>query len=208
MVCYLDDVVVYSKTYEEHVEHVEIILKRLEKVGLRLNSSKCKLFMREITFLGMNISENGIRTNQEKTRAISEWPRPRNLKELRSFLGVGSYYRKFIKGYSTLVSPLTLLTKSGEGKGRISKRRSRRINLEWNDECEVAMKSLKSKIIEAPVLSLPKYGFPFILETDASDVGLGAVLSQRIDGKLRTIAFASRTLSTGEKNKANTLQKN
>ena len=113
MVCYLDDVVVYSKTYEEHVEHVEIILKRLEKVGLRLNSSKCKLFMREITFLGMNISENGIRTNQEKTRAISEWPRPRNLKELRSFLGVGSYYRKFIKGYSTLVSPLTLLTKSG-----------------------------------------------------------------------------------------------
>ena len=151
----------------------------------------------------MNISENGIRTNQEKTRAISEWPRPRNLKELRSFLGVGSYYRKFIKGYSTLVSPLTLLTKSGEGKGRISKRRSRRINLEWNDECEVAMKSLKSKIIEAPVLSLPKYGFPFILETDASDVGLGAVLSQRIDGKLRTIAFASRTLSTGEKNKAN-----
>ena len=203
MVCYLDDVVVYSKTYEEHVEHVEIILKRLEKVGLRLNSSKCNLFMKEITFLGMNISENGIRTNQEKTRAISEWPRPRNLKELRSFLGVGSYYRKFIKGYSTLVSPLTLLTKSGEGKGRISKRRSRRINLEWNDECEVAMKSLKSNIIEAPVLSLPKYGFPFILETDASDVGLGAVLSQRIDGKLRTIAFASRTLSTGEKNKAN-----
>ena len=115
MVCYLDDVVVYSKTYEEHVEHVEIILKRLEKVGLRLNSSKCKLFMREITFLVMNISENGIRTNQEKTRAISEWPRPRNLKELRSFLGVGSYYRTFIKGYSTLVSPLTLLTKSGEG---------------------------------------------------------------------------------------------
>ena len=101
------------------------------------------------------------------------------------------------------MSPLTLLTKSGEGKGRISKRRSRRINLEWNEECEVAMKSLKSKIIEAPVLSLPKYWFPFILETDASDVGLGAVLSQRIDGKLRTIAFASRTLSTGEKNKAN-----
>ena len=91
-------------------------MKRLEKVGLWLNSSKCKLFMREITFLGMNISENGIRTNQEKTRAISEWPRPRNLKELRSFLGVGSYYRKFIKGYSTLVSPLTLLTKSGEGR--------------------------------------------------------------------------------------------
>ena len=102
-----------------------------------------------------------------------------------------------------MVAPLTKLTRTGIEEGKVSRRRSKRVGISWNGECEEAMIKLKDRISNAPVLSLPRYGEPFIVETDASNKGLGAVFSQRIDSKLRTIAFASRTLSTGEKNKAN-----
>ena len=138
-----------------------------------------------------------------KTRVIKNWPRPVNLRELRSFLGVGSYYKKFIKGYAEMVEPLTKLTRTGIGEGKMSRRRSKRVVISWNKECEEAMLKLKDEINNAPFLALPRFEEPFIVETDASNKGLGDVLSQRIDGAIRVIAFASRALSTGERVEAN-----
>ena len=154
-------------------------------------------------FLGSTISEEGICTDREKTKAIRGWPKTMNLNELRSLLGIGSYYRKYIKGYAAMVKPLTRLTHSEEGKGKISRRKSKFVVVKWDDECDKAFNELKKGITEAPVLTLAKTGVPFILETDASDKGLGDVLSQRVDGKIKVIAFVSRSLSRGEQNKAN-----
>ena len=203
VVCYLDDILVYSKSWSDHIKHVRVVMGKLAEVGFRLNMKKCKLGLNEVTFLGMNISEKGMGTNVEKTRAIKNWPRPVNLRDLRSFLGVGSYYMKFIKGYAEMVAPLTKLIRTGIEEGKVSRRRSKRVGISWNGECEEAMIKLKDRISNAPVLSLPIYGEPFIVETDASNKGLGAVLSQRIEGKIRVIAFASRALSTGERVEAN-----
>ena len=126
-----------------------------------------------------------------------------HLKELRSLLGIGSYYRKYIKGYAAMVKPLTRLTHSEEGKGKISRRKSKFVMVKWDDKCEKAFNELKKGITEAPVLTLAKTGVPFILETDSSDKGLGTVLSQRVDGTTKVIIFASRSISRGEQNKAN-----
>ena len=105
-----------------------------------------------------------MRTNGEKTRVINNWPRPVNLRELRSFLGVESYYRKFIKGYASMVEPLTKLSRTGIGEGNMSRKRSKRVGISWNKECEEAMLKLKDKISNAAVLALPRFGEAFIYE--------------------------------------------
>ena len=157
VVCYLDDILVYSKSWSDHIKHVRVVMSKLDEVGFRLNMKKCKLGLNEVTFLGMNISEKGMGTNVEKTRAIKKWPRPVNLRELRSFLGVGSYYRKFIKGYAEMDAPLTKLTRTGIEEGKVSRRRIKRVGISWNGECEEEMIKLKDRISNSPVLSLPRY---------------------------------------------------
>ena len=203
VVCYLDDILVYSKTWKEHLGHIEVVMMRLEEAGFQLNTGKCRLFINEIHFLGFKISDKGIGTIPDKIKTIIEWKRPKNLKELRSFLGVGSYYRRFIEGYTKIVHPLLKLTKSEAGVGSISKRMSRRVNIKWDDDCERAMHKIKDKLSSAPILALPRFEEAFILETDASHIGLGAVLSQVIDGERKVIAYASRSLKPGEENQAN-----
>ena len=114
-----------------HLKHVRLVMGKLAGVGFRLNMNKCKLGLNEVIFMGMSVSENGIRMNGDKTRVIKNWQRPVNLRELRSFLGVGSYYRKFIKGYAVMVEPLTKLTRTGIGEGKMSRRRSKRVGISW-----------------------------------------------------------------------------
>ena len=131
VVYYLDDILVFSESWSKHLKHVRLVMDKLAGVGFRLNMNKCKLGLNVVIFLGMSVLENGIRMNGEKTRVIKNWPRPVNLRELRSFLGVGSYYRKFIKGYAAIVEPLTKLTTTGIGEGNMSRRRSKMVGISW-----------------------------------------------------------------------------
>ena len=205
VVCYLDDVLVFSPTVESHIEHLKLVLGKLEGAGLKLNIKKCKFCIEQVVFLGYNISNKGISTIKEKTKAIVEWEKPTNLKELRSFLGVCSYYRRFIKGFAKIVSPLNELNRIDKsvGEKRVSRFRSKKVLIGWNKECDQAMEALKDKLVSAPILGIAKYDRPFTVETDASDRGLGAVLSQEIDGKRVVIAYASKSLNKGERNEAN-----
>ena len=200
LLVYLDDIVVFSKTEEEMLQRLEIAFKKLEEVGLKLEIDKCQFFRRKVKFLGHEVSEEGISTDPEKVRAASEWPRPCTTKELRSFLGFTSYYRKFMKGFAQIAAPLhKLVAISNEGK----KKKNNPIVSQWNEICEDAFNQLREAVSTAPVLGYADYRLPFIVETDASNDGLGAVLSQVQDGKQRVIAYASRGLRGGERNMQN-----
>ena len=117
VVCYLDDVLVFSPTVESHIEHLKLVLGKLEGAGLKLNIKKCTFCIEQVVFLGYNISNKGISTIKEKTKAIVEWEKPKNVKELRSFLGVCSYYRRFIKGFAKIVAPLNELNRIDKSVG-------------------------------------------------------------------------------------------
>lgn len=159
----------------------------LDRAGLKLKPSKCKLLHREVNFLGYLVSAEGVATDTDKVSAVENFPRPKDLKSLRSFLGLTSYYRRFVPRYSTVAQPLYTLTRKDEP-------------FYWSDECEEAFRRLKISLITAPVLAYPLFDRNFLLETDASGAGLGAVLSQCQDDKtIRPIAFASWTLQPHER---------
>ncbi|GFQ68914.1 retrovirus-related Pol polyprotein from transposon opus [Trichonephila clavata] len=152
-----------------------------------LNPDKCNLFRREVSYLGHIISAEGVRTDPRKVAAVKEWSQPRNVHELRSFLGICTYYRGFVKGFSLIARPLHRLTEH-------------RRPFVWTEECEVAFTSLKEALTSAPILSYPDPDKQFILDTDASHANVGAVLSQEIDGQERVIAYWSKCLSKPERN--------
>ena len=185
---YIDDLLVYSKTLSEHLSHLGRVLERLEKAGLKLKASKCHFARKEVQYLGHVLTPDGVKPNPALVRAVERFPLPTNLKGVRRFLGMASYYRKFIPQFSKVAEPLHKLTRKNS-------------DFHWSEECNVAFESLKGKLIEAPVLVYPSFTEPFILETDASIQGLGAVLSQKqLDGRHHPIAFASRALSPTERN--------
>ena len=185
---YLDDVLVMGRTFDEHLSNLREIFMRLSRAGLRLKPSKCKLVRREVEFLGYNVSGGGISADPRKVRAVTEYPRPNDLRALRAFLGLLSYYRRFIPQFSAIAQPLYSLTRKDTP-------------FLWSADCKTAFHQLKGQLTLAPVLAYPQFGKDFLLETDASGVGLGAVLSQKQeDGTIRPIAFASRTLQPHEKN--------
>ena len=158
------------------------------EAGLKLKPSKCKLARCAVEFLGYVVSKGGIATNPTKVAAVSEFSTPSDLKALRAFLGLLSYYRRFIPCFSAIAQPLYNLTRKD-------------MAFNWTTECNKAFNDLKSRLTKAPVLAYPQFGREFLLETDASGVGLGAVLSQTQDGKtIRPITFASRTLQPHERN--------
>jgi len=179
---YLDDVIVYSKTFTEMLENLREVFIRLRRANLKINPKKCSLFSRKVKYLGHIISEKGIATDPEKTSAIESWPVPKNKKQVRSFLGFCSYYRRFVKGFSSQARPLFKLT---ENHARFI----------WTDPCQEAFVTLKRALISSPVLSFPKEEGEFILDTDASNHGLGAVLSQKQGGEEKVIAYFSRILN-------------
>lgn len=199
---YLDDVVVFSSTVAEHVERLDAVLGRLQREGLKAKLEKCSFFKPEVSYLGHIISRDGVSTDPSKIEVVSKWPRPNHVSELRSFLGFASYYRRFIEGFAKLAAPLHHLvaeltgTKSRKPAGKI-------LPAAWTEECELSFEGLKGKFVSAPVLAYANFSLPFILEVDASYNGLGAVLSQEQDGKVRPVAYASRGLRPTERNMDN-----
>jgi transposase InsO family protein len=201
---YLDDIVVFSRTFDEHVERLEAILKRLESTGLKLKPSKCRLFQKRIKYLGHVISEEGVETDPDKIAALKNWPVPQTVQDVRSFLGFVGYYRRYIKGFASVARPLHDLLKEPPGqKKHPAKRPTKKEwanHFKWDDVHQRAFDTLIDLCCSAPVLAYADFTSSFELHTDASGIGLGAVLYQNQDGKERVIAYASRGLSPAERN--------
>ena len=177
---YLDDVIVFGQTFDEQIERLALVFDQLRNAGLKLKPKKCNFFKKRVPFLGHVVSNEGISTDPEKIRVVKEWPIPKTITEVRSFLGLASYYRRFIKSFAHIAKPLHKLT-------------SKANKFEWNDECQESFLELKDKLIESPILAYPLEKGRFILDTDACDVSIGAVLSQEQDGVEKVISYASRS---------------
>ena len=188
---YLDDCCIYSKTLQEHIEHVRHVIAIFEKHGLVVNLKKCKFGKRELEFLGFRISESGILPSVSKVKAIQDWTRPTNVQEVRQFLGLAQHYRRFCPSFSAIAAPLTELTHGTGAKKR---------TVIWNDACETSFLKLKRMLTSSPVLLLPDMNKPFHIETDASDFAVGAVLLQQDDKSSAwlPIAYESKKLSSAE----------
>ncbi|GJY36214.1 reverse transcriptase domain-containing protein [Tanacetum coccineum] len=183
VIVFIDDILIYSKTQEEHVEHLMLVLELLKKEKLYAKFSKCEFWLREVQFLRHVINGNGIHVNPSKIEAVKNWKAPRTLTEVRSFLGLAGYYRRFIEKFSKIAKSLTILTQKSK-------------TFDWGEEHELAFQTLKDKLCNVPILALPDGPEDFVVYCDASGIGLGCVLIQR--GKL--IAYASRQLKIHEKN--------
>lgn len=186
---YLDDILIYSRNREEHVLHVRQVLERLLKNRLFVKAEKCEFHASTVSFLGYIISQGEVCMDPAKLSAVKDWPQPENRKELQRFLGFANFYRRFIRDYSKVAAPLTALTST-----------TRRFL--WTQEATRAFQDLKLRFTSAPILTQPDPELQFVVEVDASDTGVGAVLSQRSpkDGKLHPCAFFSRKLSPAERN--------
>ncbi|RXN35846.1 Retrovirus-related Pol polyprotein from transposon 412 [Labeo rohita] len=204
---FLDDIIVFSETLEEHERRLLQVLTRLKEYGLKLSPEKCRFFQTSVKYLGHIVSERGVETDPGKIETIKTWPCPKNLKELRSFLGFCGYYRRFIKDYSHIVKPLNELTSGYPPLRKGSKKPGKEgqyhnpkepFGGRWTPSCQTAFETLITKLSTAPVLGFADPKLPYILHTDASTSGLGAALYQEQDEQQRVIAFASRGLSRSE----------
>jgi hypothetical protein len=186
---YLDDILVYSKTPEEHMVHLREVLTRLRQHQLFIKLSKCEFSKPELRFLGHVVGRNGISVDPQKTVAVREFPRPCTVSELRSFLGMANYFRRFVPHFSTLVAPLTGLL-AGQSKN------APLTDAQWTSQCGLAFARVKQALTSPDTLVMPDFTKPFVVTTDASDYGLGAVLEQ--DG--RPVAYESRKFNAAELN--------
>lgn len=195
LVLYLDDLLIFSGTFQQHLERLGKVFERLERFGLKLNGKKCQLFQTSVKHLGHIVSEKGVSVDPDRTAKIRNWPIPSNVQQLRSFLGLASYYRRFVSGFSKIAKPLHALTCKGDEK--VGKMRPLS---DWSEEADIAFKALKQALCEAPVLGFPDFNHDFVLKVDASLKGLGACLSQcDSSGNLHPVAFASRGLRGAER---------
>ena len=185
MLIFLDDVLVFSKSEEEHHRHLKLVFDALREANLKLKPKKCRLFQQAVTYLGYKLSADGIAPDDNKLTAVRDWKRPDNVTEVRSFVGFCGYYRRFIKDFAGIAKPLREITKKNQ-------------RFVWTPECHNAFEKLKLALIDSSILRHPDYRSPFILDTDASDNSLGAVLSNIVDGVEYPVAFASRVLSPAE----------
>ncbi len=202
LLLYLDDVIIFSTTVEQHLQRLELVPSRLRQQNLKVKLSKCCFFCPEVRYLGHVVSAAGVSTDPDKIAAVANWRRPQTLQELRSFLGFASYYRRFVKGFSRIAEPLNALVAEVI---RVQKTKRPKVDLgdKWVEACENAFQTLKVALTSAPVLAYADFSKPFILEIDASFQGLGAVLSQEHKGKCRPVAYASRGLRPAERNMRN-----
>ncbi|CAJ0596627.1 unnamed protein product [Cylicocyclus nassatus] len=182
---YIDDLIITSETPDEHLNDIDEVLTKIEQIGMKLKASKCEFAQKEIKFLGFVLSKEGIRPNPEKTRAIDDYPTPKNPTDIKAFLGMCSFFRRFVHNFAAIASPLTALTKKDAP-------------FIWTPECENAMQQLKQVLTTAPILVAPRLGLPFVIETDSSGKAVAGVLKQEQDNELRIIAYASRTLNSHE----------
>jgi len=182
---YLDDLVVFSRSVQEHSEHLCVVLQRLREAGFTINPDKVVIAAEEIKYLGHVLSSRGISVLPDRVAAIKAYPRPTNLRSLRRFIGMTSFYARFIPEYSKHAAPLHALKRKG-------------VKFDWTDERQVAFNSLKQALTE--FLQVPDFGKEFILATDASDLAISAVLNQRVGQDLAPVAYYSRLLTPVEWN--------
>ncbi|GJS98637.1 putative reverse transcriptase domain-containing protein [Tanacetum coccineum] len=183
VIVFIDDILIYSKNKKEHKEHLKQILELLKKEELYAKFSKCEFWIPKVQFLGHVIDSEGIHVDPAKIESIKDWTSPKSPTEIRQFLGLAGYYRRFIEGFSKIAKPMTKLTQ-------------KKVKFEWGDKQEAAFQLLKQKLCSAPILALPEGSEDFIAYCDASKKGLGAVLMQRE----KVISYASRQLKIHEKN--------
>lgn len=188
---YLDDIVCFSSSTQEHYKDLREVLSRLRAAGLTANFGKCQFLHTEMRYLGHFIGADGLRPDPEKVSAIRDYPVPTSVKDLERFLGMIGWYQKFVPGFADRAAPLYALKK-------------RDAKWEWTEECSVVFHGLKEALMSEPVLGYPNRALPFVVHTDASNVGLGAILTQKQDSQTKTIAYASRTLSSAERNYSTT----
>lgn len=184
---YMDDIIVFSTSLQEHIENLNRIFKALEKVNLKIQLDKSEFLKTEVAFLGHIVTDQGVKPNPDKIHAIQHWPIPKNQKELKSFLGILGYYRRFVRDFAKITKPLTAQLRKGE-------------TVEHTPLFIKTFETCKSLLTHSNILQYPDFEKPFVLTTDASNFALGAVLSQGNIGKDRPVAFASRTLSKTEEN--------
>ena len=188
LILYLDDCVTMATSAELLLERLDEVFRRLSAAGLKLKPSKCELFKREVTFLGHVVSEKGVKPDPRKVQCVVDWPIPRNTTDIRAFLGLCSYYRRFVQGFSTIASPMNSLLEAGQA-------------FEWTSDCQNAFDTLKTILTSDPVMGYPKDEGLFILDTDASAKGIGVTLSQMQwceetqQEVERPIAYASKSLT-------------
>ncbi len=192
LLIYLDDLILFSSTFEEHISLLDEVLTRFTKAGLKLKPSKCDLFQEQVIFLGHLVTSEGIKPDPAKVEAVHDWPTPKNVTGVRAFLGLCSYYRRFIRGFAHIAAPLNRLLEAGQV-------------FDWNDDCQEAFEMLKSKLTGDELMCYPDNEGLYILDTDASNTGIGAVLSQMKwceksqQHVERPIAYASLSLNKSQR---------
>ena len=179
---YLDDVIIFSKTFEEHLEHIETVFSRLRDAGLKLKMSKCDFLKCEVNYLGHVVSATGIKPDPEKVKTIQRLATPATVRDVRSFIGMCSYYRRFVPNFAKIAKPPTEVTK-----------KNRRFY--WTDECQAAFETLCECLMEAPILAYPDINKPYKLYTDASNYAIGAALVQETEMGERVIQYLSHQLN-------------
>ena len=182
---YIDDILVFGNDFESALHSLELVLIRVAEYGLQLKSTKCNLFRTSVPFLGRIVGRAGLECDPNKLSAVANWIPPTTIKGVCEFLGFTGYYRRFVPDYSTVVQPLVRLL----GKD---------CKFKWTDACQDAFKALRALLIKAPVLSFPKEDLPYIVDTEASDYGIGGVLSQCIEGTEHVIAYYSKSLNPAQ----------
>ena len=182
---YLDDILIFSKTLKEHIEHIRQALEKLREARLFARLHKCAFFQKRVEYLGFDVSPQGIHPSPDKVRTMVEWPQPKSVKDIRSFLGLASFYRRFIKNFSLKARPLTDLTRES-------------VPWNWQAKEEKAFCELKRSLVVAPILRMPNFELPFVVTTDASLVSVGAILEQNFGQGLQPVAYESRKLNPAE----------
>ena len=184
--CYIDDIICYGRTIEEHDKNLGLILHRLAESGFKLNARKCHFRKTRIECLGHILTQDGIQPHPSKIEAVKNKPRPRNVKEVQSFIGLCSYYRRFVHQFSKIAKPIVDLVKKSS-------------KFVWSNECDEAFYKLKEALIQAPILTHPDYEKCFYITTDGSLEGIGGVMTQIVNNKHMPVAYYSRTLNNAEK---------
>jgi len=188
VVVYVDDINVGSKSFEEHLDYLKQVFEKFRTHGLKLSPEKCFFFNTKLPFLGHVIGRDGIQTDPEKLKAIKQFPIPKDITQLRGFIALASYYRKFVKNFSKITTPLNKLLKKN-------------VRYVWTQEQQQVFEELKNHLMTPPILAYPNFNKPFILYTDAFTFALGAIMQQKDDNNVEhVISYASRTLNKHELN--------
>ena len=185
---YVDDILVYSRDINEHIEHLGEIFSRFRKANLKLHPSKCDFGKREVKYLGHIINTDGVKPDPDKIKAMASFPEPTSQKTLKSFLGLCGFYRRYVRSYSQIISPMLRNLKKD-------------VKFEWDEECQQAFDKLKNALVTAPILIFPDVNKPFTLVTDASRQAVGYVLMQEgPDKRLHPVGYGGKSLNQNQKN--------